>query len=188
MIAVGRGYLLTHEPELLVRAQAAEVKLTRTLRTIVSTTDAAEERQRLDPLMASAKRYRDTFAVLLSGEKAPREPREVAEAMRKQLIPARDDLVAGLDELVARRLGQLESLRSSARDLESTTLDVMLGLGGLGVVASMLFAWLVVTRARDLGSQRFEPGVAQIRPPDGARVPGPHRLSRRPPSARSRPS
>jgi hypothetical protein len=188
MIAVGRGYLLTHEPELLVRAQAAEVKLTRTLRTIVSTTDEAEERQRLDPVMAFAKRYRDTFAVLLSGEKAPREPREVAESMRKQLIPARDDLVAGLDELVARRLGQLESLRSSARDLRSTTLDVMLGLGGLGVVASMLFAWLVATRARELGSQRFEPGVVQIRPPDGARVPGPHRLSRRPPSARSRPS
>ena len=107
MIAVGRGYLLTDEPELLARAQAAEVKLTRILRSIVANTAAADERLRLDPLMAAAKRYRDTFGTLLSGDDAPLEPKEVAESMRKQLIPARDDLVAGLDELVARRLGQL---------------------------------------------------------------------------------
>ena len=187
MIAVGRGYLLTDEPELLARAQAAEVKLTRILRSIVANTAAADERLRLDPLMAAAKRYRDTFGALLSGDDAPLEPKEVAESMRKQLIPARDDLVAGLDELVARRLGQLESLRSSARDLRSTTLDVMLVLGGLGVVASMLFAWLVVTRARDLGSQRFEPGLSPVRSSNDTRLSAAHRVSRRAITTRPRP-
>ena len=36
MVAVGRGYLVTHEPALLVHAQAAEAKLVRTLQTISS--------------------------------------------------------------------------------------------------------------------------------------------------------
>ena len=187
MVAVGRAYLLTYEPDLLARAQAAEAKLARTLRTIVSTTEGDEERQRLDPLMASAKRYRDAFAAQLSGEKAPHEPRDVADSLRKQLIPACDEVVAGLDALLSRRLGQLESLRASGRDLRATTLDVMLVLGVLGVVASMLFAWLVATRTRDLISQPFEPDVSPVRPPGGARFSGAHRLSRRTTSVRQRP-
>ncbi len=186
MIAVGRGYLLTHEPDFLARAQAAEAKLTRTLRTIVSTTESAEERQPLEPLMVSAKRYRDVFAALLSGEKAPHEPREVADALRKQLIPARDELVAGLDALVSRRLGQLESLRATAREVRATTLDVMLVLGALGVAASMIFAWLVVTRTRDLISQPIASDVSLVRGPNGARVPCAHRLSWRALSVRPR--
>ncbi len=186
MLAVGRGYLLSHEPDLLARAQAAEAKLTRTLRTIVSTTDDAEERQRLDPLMVSAKRYRDVFVALVSGENAPKEPRDVAESLRKRLIPARDELVVGLDALVARRLGQLQSVRSSARELRATTLDVILALGVLGVVASLIFAWLVATRARDLSSRPFGPDVSLVRGPNGARLLPAHRLSRRALSVRSR--
>ena len=51
----------------------------------------------------------------------------------------------------------------------------MLVLGGLGVVASMLFAWLVVTRARDLGSQRFEPGLSPVRSSNDTRLSAAHR-------------
>ena len=186
MIAVGRAYLLAHEPDLLARAQAAEAKLTRTLRTIVSTTAEAEERQRLDPLMVSAKRYRDVFVALVSGEHAPQEPRDVADSLRKRLIPARDELIAGLDALVARRLEQLESVRSSARERRAMTLDVVLVLGVLGVVGSLISASLVATRTRHHVSEPFEPDVSPVRGPNGARSSPAHRLSRRPLPGRSR--
>jgi hypothetical protein len=184
MVAVGRGYLLTTEPELLARAQAAEAKLLRTVRTIVASTRTEEERRGLDPLLASAKHYREVFSALLSGENAPYQPREVADAMRKRLIPARDDLTAALDALVARRLGQLEVLRSSARDLRATTVHAMMSLGVVGVLGTVLLVWVVVARARGMAPIRSGATIAYAQPPNGARD---RRFSRRALAARPRP-
>src|SRR5205085_5052293 len=55
MVAIGRGYLLTNEPELLIRAQAADATLARTLQTLVASTNGSAERPDLEPLLASAK-------------------------------------------------------------------------------------------------------------------------------------
>jgi CHASE3 domain sensor protein len=85
MLVVGRGYLLTEEPELLARAHAAEAKLTRTIRAITVTQRAADDRRQLDELVAKLKHYRETFSALLSGEKPTREPREIAAALKGRL-------------------------------------------------------------------------------------------------------
>ena len=70
MVAIGRAYLLANEPELLLRAQAADAKLGRTVQTIVVSTGSIEDRRSLEPLLASAKRYRDVFSDLLSDRKS----------------------------------------------------------------------------------------------------------------------
>ena len=89
------------------------------------------ERRSLEPLLASAKRYRDVFSDLLSGKTPPRDPRAISESLRKHLIPAREDSdrpagVAGDQE--ARRAGRRARAgppwsraqpRPDARSLES---------------------------------------------------------------------
>jgi hypothetical protein len=186
VIAVGRGYLLTQEPELLARAQAAEAKLGRTLRNIASRAPAGEERGRLEPVLASAKRYRDTFAALLSGENAPREPREIADALRRQLIPARDELVAGLDALAARRLVEVGELRAAAHTRRAIAVDLMLAVGLPGAGISVFLIWLLAVRTRTLIADRSGLIAATVRSSFGERSQPAGRLSRRAQSVGSR--
>ena len=185
MIAVGRGYLLTHEPALLARAQAAEAKLTRTIQTIVSSASEGDERRRLDGVVAAAKRYRNAFGTLLSGEKAPHEPREVADALRRQLIPARDELVVALDGLVEQRLQRMEDLRSAGRARRARTVELMTLLGIVGVVASVFLVWTCARQGRSSASLRSIASLAGTRPPN-QRSSRPTNQFHRPPSARSR--
>jgi hypothetical protein len=187
MIAVGRSYLLTREPELLVRAQAAEVKLSRMLQAIQSNAATRDEPRGLEPLLTAAGDYRETFAAVLSGEAAPREPSEIADALRNRLIPARDELIEGLDTLTARRLGQAEALRSSAHARRTTSVDLMLALGLAGVAATALLVWLVVRRTRELTAESAGAIALAITPSIGARPPPTHRLSRRALSIRPKP-
>ena len=186
MIAVGRGYLLTQEPELLARAQAAEAKLARTLQNIASRAPAGDERGRLEPVLASAKRYRDTFAALLSGEKAPREPREIADALRRRLIPARDELVAGLDALAARRLVEVGQLRAAAHKRGAIAVDLMLAVGLPGAGISVFLIWLLAVHTRALIAARSGPSGATVRASFGERSQPAGRLSRRVQSAHPR--
>jgi hypothetical protein len=187
MVAVGRGHLLTHEPELLARAQAAEAKMTRTVRAIIRGTAEGEDRRRLDPLLAAAHRYRDAFRALVSGEDAPRGPREVADSLRRQLIPAREDLAIQLDAVAARRLEETEAVRSAARNRRRTAMSLMYAVAAPGVLAGVFLTWLAVRRSRDMVAIRFAPETMSARSPIGGRSTTLHRLSRRILSVRPRP-
>jgi CHASE3 domain sensor protein len=179
MIAVGRSYLLTHEPELLARAQAAEAKLTRTVQSIATGAQGSDEGPRLDTVIIAAQRYRHAFGALFSGEHSPREAREVADALRKQLIPARDELLVALDALVAHRQGRLEMLRLDARDRRARALEVMVGLGVAGIFATILLVWVLVGRVRAAGPIAPEAVAAPGRPSGGARSRATQRMSHR---------
>jgi hypothetical protein len=143
MVAIGRGYLLTTEPELLARAQAAEVMLARTLQTVIASAHGIEERRGLDPLLAAARRYREVFSDLLSGKAPPRDPKAIADSLRKSLIPARDDLLGRLDALAAEALKRMVSARALAHEERSRSLALMLSVGILGGLLSMFMGWLV---------------------------------------------
>ena len=125
MVAIGRAYLLANEPELLLRAQAADAKLGRTVQH-----DRGQHRRRrrrsLEPLLASANRYRDVFSELLSGKTPPRDPRAISESLRKHLIPAREDLIARLESLATKKLEELDAVRAQARRGHARSLALML--------------------------------------------------------------
>jgi hypothetical protein len=55
---------------------------------------------------------------------APREQREIADALQRRLIPARDDLVAGLDALAARRLVAVGQLGAAAHTRGVIAIDL----------------------------------------------------------------
>ena len=102
-----------------------------------------EERRSLEPLLASAKRYRDVFSDLLSGKTPPRDPRAISESLRKHLIPAREDLIARLESLATKKLEELDAVRAQARRGHARSLALMLFVGILGVAASVVLAALV---------------------------------------------
>jgi hypothetical protein len=179
MVAIGRGYMLTVEPELLARAQAAEAKLARTMQTLDAGTIEADDRARLDPVLASAAQYRGIFSALLSGEAIPREPREVAHALRKQLIPARDDLIGELDEHIASRFERLEAIRSSARGERAQDLNVVVVAGAVGVVASLMLLWVLIAGARALASTESDDPASHAEPGHGARLASVYHFPRR---------
>ena len=152
MLVVGRGYLLTQEPELLARAQAADAKLRATIRTIVGGAPASDPAQVVNALVVTSARYRGSLSALLSGGQQIREPREVAAALKGQLIPARDELVAVLDVFAARRREQLELRRDAARARRATVFRLTSVLAADGVGASIVLAWLVIRLARNRAS------------------------------------
>jgi hypothetical protein len=173
MVAIGRGYLLTVEPELLARSQAAEAKLGRALQAIAMGRDGSDDLS-LEPVLLSAKRYRDVFSALLSGEVVPREPREVANALRKRLIPARDDLLGELDELIGAKLGQLEAVRTSDRDERTRTMNVVAVTGAFGILASVFLLSMLLAGVRAavavVPAQSCEAVPSQPEPPRGSRL------------------
>ena len=130
MVAIGRAYLLANEPELLLRAQAADAKLGRTVQTIATST--GRKGGGLEPLLASANRYRDVFSDLLSGKTPPRDPRAISESLRKHLIPAHEDLIARLEALATKRLEELDAVRALARRGHARSLALLLVVGILG--------------------------------------------------------
>jgi hypothetical protein len=171
MVAIGRGYLLTVEPGLLVRSQAADAKLARTMQGFSSGAAAGDDRTQLEPVLSSAASYRRIFSAMLSGASPPRGPYEVAHAFRKQLIPARDDLMSELDELITGKLERLEALRSTAREQRTNAMTVVVVTGMAGVLASavLLFVLIGGVRAVAEASESAQPPAYQGRP-DGSRL------------------
>ena len=186
MIAVGRAYLLTHEPELLARAQAAEAKLTRTMRTI-----ATSHRRAMRALGSTRSSRRETLpatplARCSRVRNAPQEPRDVAESLRKQLIPARDEARRRLDALVARRPGDSKVLRARGAGSAGTALEVVLVLGVAEILGTILLGWVLIGRVRAAGPIAPEAVVASGESPGGARSRATQRMSHRMQSARFR--
>jgi CHASE3 domain sensor protein len=153
MVTVGRGYLLTTEPELRIRALAADSKLARTLPLLEHGGAEGDESRSIEQLEASARRYRDLFATLLSDTSIPAEPRAVADALRKRLIPAREQLVADLDGLMMRRQTALDRLRASSHAASTRWAIALAVLAFIGVALSASLAWFVVACLRAAASQ-----------------------------------
>jgi hypothetical protein len=153
MVAVGRAYLLSTEPELLLRAQAADAKLTRTLTLLEQGAFDEDERRRLDDVNAAARGYRAVFATLLSDASMHGDPHLAATALRTRLIPARELLTSELDQLVGRRQASLNGQRVLARESSRRWMIafVVLGIGALALSLSLVwYLWsaLRIYRAR----------------------------------------
>jgi CHASE3 domain sensor protein len=164
MVAVGRGYLLTAEPELLARAQAAEGKLERTLQGFQRSLTASGDGDLLASSLSSAARYRERFEVLMSGPLAGQKPQAVADALRGGLLPARDQLESDLQDLVERRQRQQAEIRGTAGDWAARVIRIMVVLGALGTVGSALLAWAVIRSLKRLRGAFSGPFARQEAP------------------------
>ena len=152
MVAIGRGYLLTLEPQFLARARAAEAKLAETLRGLSASTQSGEERHRLRRVLSAAKRYRDVLEGFVAHGSTRGDPRAVAEALREHVIPARDNLIFELDRLAGNTVKRLDGERASIRNLRATNLGLTVALGVLGVLASAFFVGQIALASRALTS------------------------------------
>jgi CHASE3 domain sensor protein len=148
MVALGRGYLLTSEPESLARAQAAETKLDATLQSLATSRYAASERESLARIAMSARKYHEAFAATVTSGSAASAPRAMAEALRTRLLPARDRLEVDLDELIAREQLRATSIRSDRNEHAWRSVGVILFLGLGGAVVCGLCAWTIMRYLR----------------------------------------
>jgi hypothetical protein len=135
MVAIGRTYLLSAEPELLYRAQAADAKLARAIILLEQGTFDQDERRRMDDVKAAAHAYRALFATLNSGASLHEDPGVVAAALRERIIPARERLLSALDQFITLRQEALNARRAFARESGRRWMIafVVLGIGGAGL-------------------------------------------------------
>jgi hypothetical protein len=165
MVSMGRAYVITHEPDLLARAHAAQAKLQQTLRELEMGANALHERPLLDSVRASAERYGATFDLFLADSASSGTPQAVADTLRRRVIPARDRFEGDLEELIAHRQQQIARLRSSSGDSAARVVPVMVGLCVLGLLASILLARAALERAASaVAASRGSDSEA---PPDG---------------------
>jgi CHASE3 domain sensor protein len=157
MVAIGRGYLLTLEPQFLARARAAEAKLAETLRGLSAHAQYGKQRRQQWRVLSAAKRYREMLEGFVAHGSTGGDPRAVAEALREHVIPVRDDLILELDRLAGRTAERLDSERKSIRNLHATNLGLTVALGVVGVLASAFFVTQIALASGAMSPVQFDP-------------------------------
>jgi signal transduction histidine kinase len=150
MVAVGRGYLLTSEPDLLVRVREAEGQLDVALQSLDRGEAVPHEENLLGGVKRSAARYRQLLNDTFGPTPATEDRQALANALREKLQPAREDLADRLAELVAHRQVLQVAARREASRLASRSVRITLGLGSLALTLSTLLAWLFTRRLAEI--------------------------------------
>jgi signal transduction histidine kinase len=140
MVASGRGYLLAPDGAALQGLHAAEVRLERSLSNLERPGTSADERPMLAAVRASADHYRALFDDIV--EQPGLRPSERLESFRDQLLPARADLGARLEQLVEHKRELQEAGRRAARAMDRRTIVATGLLAVLGVALSVALAWV----------------------------------------------
>ncbi len=144
MVAVGRTYLLTNEPDLLARAQAAEATLERTLQDLRQGLAYRGYDDLLIRILNSATRYRERFEQAMSHPPPADRPAELAMTLRNDLVPARERVHADLQALVEARQFRQTEMRLAADDRTSRALWRLEVFALLGAVGTTLLAWFII--------------------------------------------
>lgn len=150
MVAVGRGYLLTSEPDLLVRVREAKGQLDIALQSLDRGETVPHEGDLLGGVKRSAARYRQLLDDTVGATPATGDRQALANALREKLQPAREDLAERLSELVAHRQVLQVAARQEASRLASRSVRITLGLGSLALILSTLLAWLFTRRLAEI--------------------------------------
>lgn len=166
LVWMARSYALTHEPDLLARARAAEANLQGILRGVGRRANALPEGPLFASVLVGADRYGQAIQQFLRDTTADATPQEVALAFRKRVIPLHDRLETDLEEFMARRREQIAELHMATRDLGARIVPVMIGTCGLGLLASIMLARMAIRGIA--GGVGYVSEGRQLRP-DGGR-------------------
>jgi signal transduction histidine kinase len=140
MVAVGRGYLLTRDPERLARAREAEVELVDALRSLERSDLTPGDRQLLREVQSSAGEYQRLLDHALEVTSRGEGPDAVLAALQEGLIPARERLDARLEQLVTHKQQLQTAARRNAKAAAARSVHVTLGLGLLALFLSAFLA------------------------------------------------
>jgi signal transduction histidine kinase len=139
MVAVGRGYLLTPDATALARFQAAETQLDGSLDALDRRGISARERALVAATKRSALHYRTMFDDVIAAR--ANRGQTPAAMLRDQLLPARENLGAHLEELGEHKRQLQDEARRAARTMDTHTFAFTAALGTAGVLLSILLAW-----------------------------------------------
>jgi signal transduction histidine kinase len=140
MVAVGRGYLLTRDPERLARAREAEAELAGALRSLERDDLTPRDRQLLREVQSSADEYRSLLDHALDVTSRGEDLEAVVATVQEDLIPARERLDTRLEHLVTHKQQLQTAARRNAEAAAARSVHVTLGLGLLALFLSALLA------------------------------------------------
>lgn len=146
MVAVGRGYLLTQEPDLLSRTKDAEEELDVALEALDRRNMQPAEVGLLREVQLSAKEYRRLLDSTFESAPNIEDRQGLANALRERLLPAREALGIKLGNLVAHKQRLQLAARQRAAGMATRSVRVTIGFGALALVLSGLLAGLFTKR------------------------------------------
>jgi signal transduction histidine kinase len=161
MVAVGRGYLLRSEPDLLVRVREAEGQLDIALQSLDRGEAVPHEEDLLGEVKRSAARYRQLLDDTFGATPGTEDRQAMANVLREKLQAAREDLADRLAELVAHRQALQVAARKEATRLATRSVRITLGLGSLALALSTVLAWLFTRRLAEI-YRRERAGAHQL--------------------------
>lgn len=166
MVSMNRAYVLTREPDLLVRAQAAEAKLQHTLRALETRADVLHESPTLASVRTSFERYSGTLQDFLAGATTSTAP-AVAEELRRRVIPARDRFETDVDQFITHRRRRIVASLASNGTVAGHAVALMGAICALGIFASASLARAAVARQ---GGTATVSAFSDSESPEGSRA------------------
>ena len=145
MVAAGRGYLATPDPNFLERVVAVEADLDHALGALDHHGSSAGERDLVVQAKRSASVYRGLFDGIVTTASRDQLAARAA-AFREQLLPARAELDERLEDLVRHKRRLQADARLAATRMASRTFAFMVGLGIAAVFLSIALAWVFIRR------------------------------------------
>jgi signal transduction histidine kinase len=142
-VAAGRGFLITRNPEHLLRLQVAESTLDSLLRTLPLRARTPADQELLARVTTAARDFAQGQHMLLFASARELEPHELVRRFEREVVPRRRILDGALDRFVEHEEQRVEQVYGAAHAEASraaTTVSLALSLA---LLVGAGFAWFV---------------------------------------------
>lgn len=146
MVAAARGYLLTDTPSVLSRVTEARATLDAALDALDREVATPGEHELQRSVRQSAIRYEERLDALIRTTSATEAHLALARVVRDDMLPAREELDAAVERLVAHKRRLHTEARERTAEMAQRTVRATAWLGVLSLSASVLLAWRFTAR------------------------------------------
>jgi signal transduction histidine kinase len=148
LVAASRGYLLTGDMRSLESVRAAEDELESAVRRLENRPGTPDLTRHLVHIKRAVVEYRAAFDTLVAEARTMPSRQAIARAVEEELLPRRVELGRQVETFVAYMERLLAEGHAAASASSSRQLNVLLGIGGAGILLALSLA-LVAARRLD---------------------------------------
>lgn len=141
IVAAGRGYLLTADPELATRLHRSEASFNETLQSLKSQSLGALEASRVGAVEKAALTFLERQRVLVAARRRDEDSTELARRFERELRPLQRRLGVVLEGLVAERERSLDAFYEKADAARARTGYWLYGFLGLLSLLAGVTTW-----------------------------------------------
>jgi signal transduction histidine kinase len=142
-VSAGRGFLITRNPEHLLRLQVAESTLDSLLRTLPLRARTAADQELLRRVTTAARDFAQEQHELLFAHAREIEPHELVRRFEREVVPRRRTLDGALDRFVEHEEQRVEAVYGAAHAEASRAATTVTLALSLALLVGATFAWFV---------------------------------------------